>query len=215
MDHAVFGSRVWFPMRSTSHLVLAFVVLLASGCAVTEPGPEGSDTAPLAELVLEDDGLGDVLLGVPPETVIAEISALFGEPDHDSDWIVSEPNIYGSCPGSEMRAIGWGSLLTIFIRDGANRLGGWFYSYSYGYDYSENVGGFDPRGLRLTTAAGVGLGSTVSDLTDAYGSDLTVDGNTELDVWSFRIAGTEIRGLLSGREESDTVTLIELATGCG
>ena len=201
-------------MQIVHRLVVVLIVLVASGCATAEPEPETIDTAPLASLGLEEDGLGDVLLGIPPETVIAELSALFGEPDHDSLWIASEPNIYGSCPGSQMRAIGWGSLLTIFLRDTDDDLGGRFYTYTYGYDYSENVGGVDPRGLELTTAVGVGVGSTVSSLVDAYGSAVTITGDSELDVWSFEIAGSELRGLLSGPDDTDTVTLIELTIGC-
>jgi hypothetical protein len=113
-----------------------------------------------------------------------------------------------------MRAVGWGSLVAIFIRDDTDELGGRFYTYTYGYDYSENAGGVDPRGLGLTTAAGIGLGSTVGELVDAYGASVVVEGDAEFDVWSFRIEGSEIRGLLSGPESADTVTLIELTTGC-
>ena len=195
-------------------LKIAVAVLLLTGCAADESVQQTNDAAPLVELSLDDDGLGDVLLGFPPETVISDISAIYGEGDSDSQWIPSEPNIYGSCPGTQMRAVGWGSLVAIFIRDDADELGGRFYTYTYGYDYAENAGGVDPRELGLTTAAGIGLGSTVGELADTYEATVIVEGDADLDVWSFRIEGSEIRGLVSGPERSDTVTLIELATGC-
>jgi len=204
-------------MRAYSiHTVLgvAVAVVLLAGCGAAESVQQTTDAAPLVELSLDDDGLGDVLLGFPPETVISDISAIYGEGDSDSQWIQAEPNIYGSCPGTQMRAVGWGSLVVIFIRDDVDALGGRFYTYTYGYDYSENAGGVDPRELGLTTAAGIGLGSTVGELADAYGATAVIEGDTDLDVWSFRIEGSEIRGLVSGPERSDTVTLIELTTGC-
>jgi hypothetical protein len=203
-------------MRSYLHTVIGvgITAVVLAGCATSESAPSTSEPAPLVRLELGEDGLGDVLLGSPPETVVADISALYGEPDHDSNWIVAEPNIYGSCPGAQMRAIGWGSLLTIFIKDANDDLGGRFYTYTYGYDYTQNVGGVDPRGLGLTTAAGVGVGSTTAELDAAYGSAVTINGDAELDVWPFQISGSAIGGLLSGPDATDTVTLIELATGC-
>ena len=203
-------------MRSYLHTVIGvgITAIVLASCATGESAPSTSEPAPLVRLELGEDGLGDVLLGSPPETVVADISALYGEPDHDSDWIVAEPNIYGSCPGAQMRAIGWGSLLTIFIQDTNDDLGGRFYTYTYGYDYTQNVGGVDPRGLDLTTAAGIGVGSTMAELDAAYGSALSINGDAELDVWPFQITGSAIGGLLSGPDATDAVTLIELATGC-
>lgn len=200
-------------LRTAIGIGITAVVIL-TGCATDDPAPTTTEPAPLVRLELGADGLGDVLLGSPPEAVVADISALFGEPDHDSDWIVSQPNIYGSCPGAQMRAIGWGSLLTIFIKDGNDDLGGRFFTYTYGYDYTNNVGGVDPRGLGLVTAEGIGVGTTIAELNDAYGTAVQVEGDVELDVWSFQVAESPIVGLLSGPEATDTVTLVELAGGC-
>lgn len=176
---------------------------------------ETSTPAPLVSLALGEDGLGDVLFGIPPDVAIGDISALYGEPDLDSDWIVSAANIYGSCPGEYMRAVGWGSLVTIFINDTGDPINERFYTYTYGYDYSDNQGGVDPRGLGLTTAAGIGIGSSVGELTDAYGSGVTIEGDAVLDVWAFEIAGSALRGLVTGPTDSDTVTLLEIVPGCG
>jgi hypothetical protein len=114
-----------------------------------------------------------------------------------------------------MRAVGWGSLVTIFVNDRADPLGERFLTYTYGYDYTENEGGVDPRGLDLQTAEGIGIGSTVDDLRAAYAGAVSIDGDSELDVWSFEIEGSALAGLLDGPEGSNVVTLIELRPGCG
>ena len=195
------------------HLILITALTLAA-CSTDVAATTTTDVAPLASLELAQDGLGDVLFGLDPETVVTDISALFGAPDHDSSWITSEPNIYGTCPGELMRAIGWGSLVTIFIDDGESELGGFFYTYTYGYDYSENAGGIDPRGLNLETAGGLGLGASVADAERALG-DLTITGDDVLDVWSFTAAEAGFRGLVTGPDGPDTITLIEPIEGCG
>ena len=147
--------------------------------------------------------------------MITDIAALYGSPDHDSEWIPSGDNIYGSCPGERMRAIGWGSLLTVFIDDGTSDFGGWFYTWTYGYDYSTNTGGIDPRELSLQTSDGIGLGTTIIELEAAWGADLIINGDVELDAWSFISETNGLRGLLSGGTAEDTVTLLEPVVGCG
>ena len=204
-------------MRQLSRLVwFAALVLTATACASDSSNGDstGLDTAPLASIVLGEDGLGDVLLGFPPEVVVADISALFGEPDVDSDWLPAEPNIYGTCPGRQMRAVGWGSLVTIFINEETDPLGERFFTYTYGYDYNGNEGGVDPRGLNLTTDDGIGIGSSVTELREVYGDALAITGDSELDLWSFTVTESPLQGLLDGPDDSDQVTLIELVPGC-
>lgn len=201
-------------MRSLLPVLLALTAVSLAACSTESSATTTTNPAPLASLQLANDGLGDVLFGLDPETVVSDISALFGAPDHDSLWIPAEPNIYGTCPGETMRAIGWGSLVAIFVDDGQSELGGFFYTYTYGYDYSENAGGIDPRGLNLETESGIGLGTTLADAESAFG-DLTITGDEELDVWSFAAEEAGFRGLLTGPNGSDTITLIEPMEGCG
>jgi hypothetical protein len=191
------------------------VALLAAGCTAT-PATTTSSTVPppLVSLELSPEGLGDLPFGLDPDSVITDVTALYGAPDVDTDWIVAEPNLYGSCPGELMRAIGWGSLVTIFIDDGDSDLGGYFYTYTYGYEYETNTGGVDPRALNLTTESGVGVGTTVGDLRTAFDTDLIIEGDVDLDSWTFRSDSDGFRGLLSGQTETDTVTLIEPLEGC-
>jgi hypothetical protein len=189
--------------------------LFVSSCSTEGSSTTTSAPAPLATLELTEEGLGEVLVGFPPDVVIADISAIYGSPDLDSDWIDAQPNLYGSCPGEFMRAVGWGSLVTIFVNDGSDPLGERFLTFTYGYDYAENTGGIDPRNLGLTTVEGIGLGSTVDELREVYGDRLSITGDPELDVWSFAIEGSALGGLLDGPEGSGAVTLIELQPGCG
>lgn len=204
-------------MRSSQVFVILvglLIVLTAAGCDTDTEQTTTTLAAPLATLVLTEEGLGDVLIGYPPDVVIADVSALFGSPDLDSDWIASEPNSYGSCPGRFMRAVGWGSLVVIFVNDTQEPLGERFFTYTYGYDYSENVGGVDPRGLGLVTETGIGIGSTIGQLESAYGDRVEVTGDAALDVWSFEIAGSSLRGLVDGPEPTSAITLIELTPSC-
>lgn len=199
-------------MRLTLFLVVAVTGLAAAACSTETQTTTTLDVAPLASIQLGNNGLGDVLLGLDPDSVVADISARFGAPDHDSGWIAASPNIYGSCPGETMRAIGWGSLVTIFVDDGAG-LGGYFYTYTYGYDYAENAGGIDPRALDLVTNDGIGLGSTVAAARTAFG-DVDVAGDEALNTWTFESDSAGLRGLLSGSSAADTITLIEPTIGC-
>lgn len=200
--------------RSFRPIMLSLLALIVASCNGTEVAVETTFPAPLVALQLGQDGLGDVLFGFPPDVVINDISALYGEPDLDSDWIVAEPNQYGSCPGQLMRAVGWGSLVTIFVNDTTDPLNERFFTYTYGYDYSDNQGGVDPRGLGLVTEEGIGIGSSGAQLAAAFGDRLQIEGDVALDVWAFEIADSPLRGLITGPEAVDTVTLLEVAPGC-
>lgn len=201
-------------MRRTLLTTVALATILLGACAATTSPTTTSDEAPLATVELAESGLGDVLFGIDPETVVADLTARFGAPDLDSGWIPSVPNLFGTCPGETMRAIGWGSLVTIFIDDGQSDLGGWFYTYTYGYDYAENIGGVDPRGLGLKTGDGVGLGTTLATLRSVWGDGLVIDGDVELDIWTFTAAPVGFKGLLDGSEDTSLVTLLEPIDSC-
>jgi hypothetical protein len=201
-------------MRSTLLTTVALATIFIGACSTATSTTTTSNPAPLATVELTESGLGDVLFGLDPDTVVADLTARFGAPDLDSGWIPSTPNLFGACPGETMRAIGWGSLVTIFVDDGQSDLGGWFYTYTYGYDYAENIGGVDPRGLGLQTGDGVGLGTTVANLRAVWGDGLIIDGDADLDIWTFTAESFGFKGLLSGPENTSMVTLLEPIESC-
>jgi len=201
-------------MRLPLFTTVALATILIGACSTATDPTTTIDPAPLVTVELNESGLGDVLFGLDPDTVVADLTARFGAPDQDSDWIPSVPNIFGTCPGESMRAIGWGSLVTIFVDEGRSDLGGWFYTYTYGYDYSENIGGVDPRRLELRTGDGIGLGSTVDDLRSIWGDNVAIEGDIDLDIWTFTAPEEGFKGLLSGPDASAVVTLIEPLEGC-
>ncbi|MDJ0663857.1 MAG: hypothetical protein QNJ75_04805 [Acidimicrobiia bacterium] len=194
--------------------LVALATIILGACATTSSTTTTTEDAPLATVALTDSGLGDVLFGLDPETVVANLTARFGAPDLDSGWIPATPNLFGTCPGETMRAIGWGSLVTIFVDDGQSDLGGWFYTYTYGYDYAENIGGVDPRGLGLQTDDGIGLGTTVADLRSVWGEGLVIDGDEDIDFWTFTAGPFGFKGLLSGPGDDELVTLLEPVESC-
>ncbi len=202
-----------------SLLVGVIVALILTACAGTAP-------APIIEpppLVISAAGIGSAEIGEPPSAVLDELTSLIGGPDADSRWIDADSSLYGECPAEQIRAVGWGSLYLIFTSDETvtpdnEHIVGRFFSYSYGFDFSRNEGGTDPRELGLTTAAGISLGSTRSELRLAYGDTLTESYDAVADVWKWELGATQptsLRGLLSGPGAEAAVTLIERVPGCG
>ncbi len=186
-------------------------------------GSEQSTIEPAAPLVIGSGGIGASEIGEPPAAVIDELVGWIGGPDTDSQWIGADSDLYGKCPAEELRAVGWGSLYLFFTADEEvtpdnEHIVGRFFTYSYGYDFSRNEGGTDPRELGFTTAAGVGLGSTRSELRLAYGDDLVETYDAETDTWMWDVGASSpeyLHGLLSGPDADATVVLIERVPGCG
>lgn len=197
----------------------ALLALALSGCGA----PGQPSTAPAAPLIISESGIGVTEFGEPPAAVIEELTDRLGAPDADTQWIDADSDLYGQCPAMKMRAVGWGSLYLFFIADEEvtadnEHLVGRFFTYSFGFDFGRNEGGTDPRELGLLTPAGIGLGSTRSELRLAYGSGLTETHDAVADTWSWEVAATGpsfLRGLLSGPDADATVVLIERAPGCG
>jgi hypothetical protein len=196
---------------------LLFIAVLAAcgGATTVVDDPPGS-------LIISSAGIGTVEVGQPPAAAIDELIDWIGGPDADSSWIDADSDLYGRCPAAKMRAVGWGSLYLFFTADEEattdnEHIVGHFFTYSYGFDFSRNEGGTDPRELGLATAEGIGLGATRSDLRLAYGDELTETYDEVADTWAWEVGPTEpafMRGLLSGPDADATVVLIERAPGC-
>jgi hypothetical protein len=197
----------------------AVFAVLVGACG----GSGQPSTGPAAPLIMSETGIGAIEIGEPPGAVIDALTGWMGGPDTDSQWIDADSDLFGKCPAEKLRAVGWGSLYLFFTADGVvtadnEHIVGRFFTYSYGFDFSRNEGGTDPRELGLATAAGIGLGSTRSELRQAYGDDLTESYDELADIWRWSVATTNpsfLRGLLSGPDIDATVVLIERAPGCG
>lgn len=209
-----------------AHYRLVGTLLLVVGLTIPIGacgGPGQPSTEPAAPLIISETGIGTIEFGEPPGAVIDELTGRIGGPDADSQWIDADSDLFGNCPAEKMRAVGWGSFYLFFIADGEvtadnEHIVGRFFTYSYGYDFSRNEGGTDPRELGLATAAGIGLGSTRSDLRLVYGDSLTETYDATTDTWKWEVAATTpsfLRGLLDGADLDAIVVLIERAPGCG
>lgn len=124
-----------------------------------------SSTFPLApDLVLRADSLGDIRFGVDPEATIDYVSALLGEPGSDTGWIDSFSE-FGSCPGTEVRGVAWGSLLLLFGDESDFDSGvRHFFQWQYGPVVDDRP--IDPLGP--ATDGGITLDSTVADIDRVY-----------------------------------------------
>ncbi len=168
-------------------------------------------------------GIGAVDIGQPFGAAVDEMTAIFGSPDEDSLWIDADSALYGECPGVQLRVVGWGSLYLYFSADETvtlenENISSRFITFSYGYDFSRNEGATDPRELNLVTAAGIGLGSSRTDLRTAHDDSFAEAYDEAADTWTWSIdegSGTSIAGLLSGPEDDATIVLIERIPGCG
>ncbi len=190
-------------------LAASSVLVVLAACAASE---DAVDADPVADLPLAADALGDIVLGMNPDDVLASLSPQLGGPSTDTGWLLEGSGIYGECP-TPLRVISWGSLTTFHM---GGPLDGTFFAYSYGFDFEEALSGVDPRNLNIATPDGIGVGSSVADLR-ALDADVVLDGDAAIDVWTFAIDPHEnphLRGQVSGPDETDTVLFLETSTGC-
>ncbi|MGZ4673737.1 MAG: hypothetical protein ACXV8K_13835 [Ilumatobacteraceae bacterium] len=163
--------------------------------------------APGADLVLRANGLGDAVFGAEPEGVVAYVSAIIGAPTVDTGWV--DPLSVGACPGTEFRQVFWGDLVLQFS-DQSNVTTGrrHFFSYVYGPAFGATIA---PAGLK--TEAGIGVGSTVADLSGTYPS-VVINPGSDLGGPNFLI-NDGLAGFLTGVSPTDTVTSVLGGQGCG
>ena len=187
------------------------LVPFAEGLWVKERSEEPAATG----VVLGAGGLGIVQFGDEPDDVIDQLTQEFGPPDQDTGYTPAF-SVFGTCPGEEVRGVGWGSLLVLFS-DGDTGFGseGTFHFFSY-RDQLFDIEGRPVESLGLTTAKGVGLGSTVKDLRSAYGGDLTIRRRSlpgRIDRFFFETGGGSLGGTLARRTNS--VQAFLGGAGCG
>lgn len=179
----------------------------------TEPATTSTiaGTLVLAEGSVLSGGV-DVPFGTGVDDTIDAVSAVLGPPTEDSGWIDAF-SVYGTCPLPVIRGVHWDGFVALFTRsetefaaEGVGHFFSWYYPYG------------DELGLR--TEAGIGIGSTVSQLQAAYSGSGFVLVPWEFDdtqgFWSTRQFDAEqLYGYTTGLDPADTVTGINGGTGCG
>ena len=161
----------------------------------------------ISALVLSGAGIGATPFGTPPDEVIDYVTSFLGPPTRDTDWI--DPLSIGVCPGTEVRIVSWEALELSFGDQSAFGSGArHFTSYSYGVDGQVGVG---PEGLLTTN--GIGLGSSVADLRNAY-PDVTLFPEDDFSGPNFFV-NESLRGYLTGTDDDSAVTVVIGGDGCG
>jgi hypothetical protein len=132
-----------------------------------------------------------------------------GKPITDSGWI--DPSAYGACPGSELRLVTWGDLVLQFS-DVSNVTSGrrHFFAFVYG-PTAVNGAPISPAGLK--TEAGIGVGSTVTQLKGTYPTVVVIPADA-FGSASYSI-NAGLAGVLSGVTDGDTVMSVVGGQTCG
>ncbi len=188
--------------------------------STTQPPPTDPPTTQpvttettIPPLTLEGDGLGVIDLGADVDETRNAITARLGSATSDSGW-VNARGTFGTCPGSVVRVIRWGSL-RVFFGDGPTGFGDGNYHF---YFFSQSRAETDTV-IDLRSARGIGVGSTVADLVEAYGDDVEITSSSGFGVTFIIEDDGTSEGLLSGTltESIDTgqVTSLTGGFGCG
>ncbi len=171
-----------------------------------------------AALVLSPKGLGDAKLGDEPAAVIEAISAVLGRPSLDGDW---EPSFstYGTCPGTEIRPVGWGPLLLLFT-DGPSAFAKTARPHLFEIRYADQYAGEVHTSLPIpvTTQLGITLGSTKADIKAAYGKNVAFDPENVAYPPAFHVGALGPGGVYGFLDETnDAARVTELGAGqpCG
>lgn len=176
----------------------------------TEPGPTTTTEPAFVEaLVLGPDGLGPVRFGADPNGAIDYLVSFLGSPTADTGWVASDQ--FAVCPGDEVRRIEWG-ILQLEFGDVSSFAVGRLHVYAWNYGLSGQLGE-DPVGLR--TAEGIGLGSTVAEVIEAYPEVELFEGDRDLSIPPQFVLSDTFYGFTTGLGPEDVV--IEMFSGfrCG
>jgi hypothetical protein len=162
--------------------------------------------------VLRPDGIDRLFFGSDPEDVISDMTERLGEPTSDTDWVDQNERFDGLCGGTEARFVTWESLQLFFTdRESAWAPAGTRHFASFSVE--EGV-----ADLEFATSRGVGLGSTVAEIADAYGDDVAfgIQPAYEAEVFELDPPGDGyLIGFLTGLDDDDTVIEIVGGFSCG
>lgn len=163
--------------------------------------------------VLRPDGIDRLFFGADPETVISELTDRLGEPTSDTDWVDQQRRYDGLCGGTEARFVTWDEALQVFFTD---RESAWAQEGARHFAAYSVIDGVDD--LQFLTARGIGLGSTVAEIDDAYGVDVTFETHPVYETEVFEIdppGDGYLIGFLTGLDEEDTASEIVGGFSCG
>ncbi len=162
--------------------------------------------------VIRPDGIDRLFFGADPETVISEITARLGEPTSDTDWVDQQERFDGLCGGSEARFVTWESLQVFFT----DRESAWAQEgdrHFASFSVEEGV-----EDLQFVTSRNVGLGSTVAQIAEAYGDDVTFEIHPAYETEVFEVdprGDGYLIGFLTGLDDEDAVIEIVGGFSCG
>ena len=194
----LFKNRLlWF--AAASLLLLLAILALLRRC---RPSP----TVKLTEHGIHA-GTTWVYFGYNDEDTIAAVTAVLGPPTSDSGW-VDEP----LCPPPVVRTVRWNDLWVLFTKANTD-----FWSAGVPHFFAYQYSGPTPV---LFTTEGIGIGSSLTELDDAYGGpDLLIEESPFVvgeGFWSYKAASwTGMSGFATGETPADTVTAINGGRGCG
>lgn len=186
--------------------------------ATTSSTSTTTTTPPAAAKVeLSDEGIQAgaqwIYFGFDDDDTVTHISAVLGAPTKDTGWI--DPfGDYGVCLGPKMRAVEWGSLVTLYTRGNTDFWsGGVEHFYSYYYTDVTN-----PPDLRTTE--NIGIGSSLGQLRAAYDPTKIVIDEAFFDpsvgFWSYDLqTWTGLWGYATGQSDAHAITSINGGQGCG
>jgi hypothetical protein len=197
---------------------VALLIVLGACRSGGGPGPETSTStsapsattgtsAPAgggAAVPLKPDGIGDLAFGAGEAQTRAVLTRAVGPPSFD-ETLPAE-----SCSTGATRRVSWGDLV-VLLGPGDGRplsLVGWTY------------GTPDPPAFpALTTAEGIGVGSTLAQLRSAYGEKVEVTEDQAAGVVRFSVQGSRyqlpLAGVLSGPGDTATVRALYAGSYCG
>jgi hypothetical protein len=183
---------------------------VAEPTTTTAPPAGGGPGAGAAPLILAPDGLSNARFGAAPDAVIAAVSGRLGAPSADTGW-KPRGEVFGVCPGKRTRAVTWGGQFSVLFSDGPTRFGRAGREHFFLWSVEGTT-----RQTPVVTAAGVGLGSTLAEVREAYPASRvrTWEPETPGGLPGFSV-GPEERPTLAGLLTDRRVSHLEAGVYCG
>ncbi len=165
---------------------------------------------PLAALVLNPTGIGDIIFGSDADESVAQLSLVLGNPTEDTGWSPS----FETCPGTEARVVRWTSLQAFFT-DGATEWAPEGTRHFFHYGQSVLAGGGVL--IELSTSNGIGIRSTLGELSAAYGEQVTITDDPIFGpFWEVDVAGAGVLwGTAGATGDNGMIDSINGGFGCG